>query len=114
MEYINDDIIINIFKDKRGKINPNKTKDKWLNKHIDIKDYLKNRYSNEEFVSYTFVLQRIFNHIEELPKCQNCGKVLYNLFGRWCSTKCQLSDRNFIEEREKKIDKKETAKKKRS
>ena len=41
---MSDNDIINIFKDKRGKINPNKTRIIWINKHIEIKEYLENRY----------------------------------------------------------------------
>ena len=101
---INDNFIINEFSDHRGKINPNKLRINWLNKHVDIKNYLEHRYPNDDFVSYLFVVKRIFNHIEELPVCQNCGKKLYNINGKWCNTTCQLTDPKFIKWRNENID----------
>jgi len=102
---ITDNDIIKEFSDKNGNINPNKTKINWLNKHQDIKLYLDNRYPNDNFISYKFTLQRIFNGIEDLPLCKKCGKKLYNLYGQWCDTTCQLTDKKFIEHREKNKDK---------
>ena len=101
---ITDNDIIKEFSDKNGNINPNKTKINWINKHQDIKLYLENRYPNDNFISYKFTLQRIFNGIENLPLCKKCGKKLYNLFGQWCNSTCQLTDKNFIEHREKNKD----------
>ena len=108
---ITDNDIIKEFSDKNGNINPNKTKITWLNKHQDIKLYLDNRYPNDNFVSYKFTLQRIFNGIEDLPLCKKCGKKLYSLYGQWCDTTCQLTDKNFIEHREKNKDKETQIKK---
>ena len=105
---MNDEIIINEFSDKRGKINPNKTTLVWLDKHEEIKKYLENRYPDDEFISYLFTLQRIFNHIDELPRCKHCGKKIYKINGKWCDVKCQLTDKNFIKDRESKIDKHES------
>lgn len=108
---MNDNDIINEFKDKNGNINPNKTKLNWLNKHLDIKEYLINRYPNDDFISYYFILKRIFNNIEELPKCKNCGKKLYNIFGKWCNAKCQLTDNNFVSKRTDNLNYEEIGKK---
>ena len=99
LNVIDDNYILEIFKDKNGNIIPAKTRESWLNKHEDIKSYLLNRYPNDKFISYSFIIKRIFNHIEELPKCQNCGKILYNIKGKWCSSKCQLTDEKFIKYR---------------
>ena len=94
-----DEIIINEFICNNGKINSNKTRLSWLNKHQDIKLYLDNRYPNDNFVSYKFTLQRILNNIENLPRCKKCGKKLYNIFGQWCNSTCQLTDNNFLKNR---------------
>ena len=94
-----DEIIINEFICNNGKINANKTRLTWLDKHEDIKEYLLKRYPNDDFISFKFNILRIYYKIEELPKCRNCGKKLYNIFGKWCNTKCQLTDSNFIKTR---------------
>jgi len=106
---INDQFILDNLVNKNGKIIAAKLNKKWLDNHKDIKLYLENRY--DEFVSYSFVISRIINNIDELPKCLNCGKTLYKLNGKYCSIKCQLTDPNFIKERESKIDRKEIGKK---
>lgn len=97
---IDDEYIIYKFSDKNGKINPNKTRNSWIEKHPDIKEYLSSRYPDDDFVSFKFTLQRIFNHIDELPQCENCGKKIYAINQRWCDQRCQLSDRKFIKYRE--------------
>ena len=93
--------IIQIFSDKRGKINPNRTRSTWLDKNPQIKEYLENRYSI--FFDYVTTLQFIFHGLDEPPKCEKCGKYLDSI-RRWCDQKCQLTDPNFIEQREQVID----------
>jgi hypothetical protein len=93
--------IIQIFSDKRGKINPNRTRTMWLDKNPQVKAYLENRYS--VFFDYTTTLQFIFNNLDEPPKCEKCGKHL-NSIRRWCDQNCQLTDPKFIEQRELAID----------
>lgn len=72
------------------------------------KEYLENRYSDFRG-DYCEVVYRIANRIEKIPVCKKCGKLLKyhgfkeNSYGTWCSTKCQLSDENFIKNREEKI-----------
>lgn len=61
--------------------------------------YLKNRFSEDEFISYAKTIRRIYDNVEVLPVCQNCGKKLLDYTHKWCSTSCQLSDRKFIEKR---------------
>jgi endogenous inhibitor of DNA gyrase (YacG/DUF329 family) len=106
---INDQYILDNLVNKNNKIIAAKLNKKWLENNIDVKTYLENRY--KEFVSYSFVVKRIIYNIHELPKCLNCGKTIYNITGKYCSTKCQLTDPNFIKERELKIDRKEIGKK---
>lgn len=72
---------------------------------LDYKKYLEERY--EDFRDdYCEVIYRIANGIEKIPVCRNCGKKLKyhgfkdNSYGKWCSCKCQLSDKEFIKWRE--------------
>lgn len=37
---MSDKEILDIFITKKGKINPNLCRDRWLDKHLDIKEYL--------------------------------------------------------------------------
>lgn len=70
-------------------------------------DYLKNRFDDfrDDFCESVY---RIKNNIEKIPRCKKCGSLLKyhgfkeNSYGKWCSSKCQLSDRDFILEREAK------------
>lgn len=71
------------------------------------KEYLEKRY--EDFRGdYCEIIYRMFNGIDKIPFCKNCGKKLKyhgfkkNSYGTWCSRKCQLSDVEFIKERESK------------
>lgn len=96
-----DSEIISIFSNKRGKINPNKTRLSWLNSHEDVKEYLENRYS--EFFDYKTSLQFIFAGLTDIPRCEKCGKPL-NSIRRWCNQSCQLTDKSFIKNRNSKID----------
>ena len=110
-EEINDEYIIYTFVKKNNKINAAKLNKKWIDSHLDIKAYLENRYSKEEFISYLFVIKRILHNIDTLPKCLNCGKTLYDINKKYCSTKCQLTDPKFINYRENKINRAEIGKK---
>lgn len=72
------------------------------------KEYLENRYVDFRG-DYCEVVYRIANGIEKIPVCKKCGKPLKyhgfkeSSYGTWCSSKCQLSDENFIKDREEKI-----------
>lgn len=94
-----DEDIINKFKDKNGKISPSKFK-RYCND--EDKEYLKNRYP--EFLDYLFSLKRIFYHIDELPKCEYCGKIIFALHQRWCNQKCQMNDPKFKQYRNNIVD----------
>lgn len=89
MQQINDDYIIEFFSDKRGKINPNKTRQTYLDKYPEIKNYLENRYNY--FISYIFTLKCIFNKLDESPKCLYCGKYLDHI-GKYCNVTCEMND----------------------
>lgn len=109
-EIVNDEYIINnLVNLETKKIIAAKLNKKYLNKHKQIKNYLDNRFS-EKSRSYSETVARIYYGFEEIPKCKICGKPLkfhtfanpYNTkYGGWCSATCQLSDRDFINFRDK-------------
>ena len=81
----------------------------------EYKEYLEKRY--EDFRGdYCEIVYRIYYHIDVIPCCKKCGKKLKyhgfkeNSYGIWCSCKCQLSDRDFIEKRESKYTKEDIEK----
>lgn len=45
---MSDKEILDIFITKKGKINPNLTRDRWLDKHPDIGEYLDEQRLNKE------------------------------------------------------------------
>ena len=103
--------IINTFVDlKRKKCIEAKLNKKWLDKNPEYRDYLNKRF-DEPFSKYSEVISRIYNKILVVPKCKKCGKQLpyrsfTNPYHTWCNQKCQLSDPEFIKNRELKVDKK--------
>ena len=90
-ENINDDIIINLLFNKKGKIKGNQLK-YCENQKNDIYKYLINRYSDS--LSLNETLKRIKYHINIHPKCPICNKpVLYlgkekRMFLNTCSEEC--------------------------
>lgn len=83
-----------------------------LIKKPEYKEYLDSRYEDAEFdvekghLNYCSVVARIYWKIDIRPKCKNCGAPLnyrgfHKPYGTWCDSRCQLSDREFIETREK-------------
>ena len=97
-----DSDIIDIFSTKNGKINPNRTRLSWLEKHSDVKEYLENRY--EKFFGYTEALKYIFNGDVKLHTCKTCGEFLKYPHQKYCSIKCELTNNEFIENRNNDID----------
>ena len=68
----NDEIIINLFWDKRQCNGKRYNKILFKENNIEIISYLKNRYN--DFNSFKETLYRIKNNINEIPKCPICGK----------------------------------------
>ena len=90
---INDKFIIKFFTiPKKGKIEINSTRTtaKFINQFPTIKKYLRNRFPEDEWLSYVFSIKRIFKKIYKLPVCQNCGKKIKTTNNKMvaCSVKC--------------------------
>ena len=92
---ITDDIVKEEFKAKRYVYNPNilrrytsRIEGKY---NKDIYEYLINRYDDSDSLKET--LFRIYNGIEEHPKCPTCGKplVFKGIFFKFCSNICAQS-----------------------
>lgn len=94
-----DDSYIKELYGESGRLDPNRLRDSWLNEHIDIKEYLENRYSDS--LSYKETIYRIRLGIEIRPVCPVCGKpVMFETYGMnsikrkgnpfltYCSNKC--------------------------
>ena len=107
---IDDKHILNIFVNKNNKVISSRINKKNILKYPDEIIYLKNRFPNDDFISYTYVIQRIRDGIETLPTCRVCGKKLYNYKAKWCNNICQLKDKDFIEYRNSVIDKEQQLK----
>lgn len=71
---IDDKHILNIFVNKNNKVISSRINKKNILKYPDEITYLKNRFPNDDFISYTYVIQRIRDGIETLPTCRVCGK----------------------------------------
>ena len=92
---VTDDIVKEEFKAKRYLYNPN-TLRRYTSRiegkyNKDIYEYLINRYNDSDSLKET--LFRIYNGIEEHPKCPTCGKplVFKGIFFKFCSNICAQS-----------------------
>ena len=92
---VTDDIVKEEFKAKRYLYNPN-TLRRYTSRiegkyNKDIYEYLINRYDDSDSLKET--LFRIYNGIEEHPKCPTCGKplVFKGMFFKFCSNICAQS-----------------------
>ena len=90
-EIIDDPFIIQFFSlQNTDKINPSRTKESFIKRFINISNYLTNRFTDSD--SFLETIYRIFNKIEEKPKCKNCGTLLQfhprHHFREFCSQKC--------------------------
>ena len=92
---VTDDIVKEEFKSKRYVYNPN-TLRRYTSRiegkyNKDIYEYLINRYNDSNSLKET--LYRIYNGIEEHPKCPTCGKPLIfkGIFFKFCSNICAQS-----------------------
>ena len=102
---VTDDIVKEEFKAKRYVYNPN-TLRRYTSRiegkyNKDIYEYLINRYNDSDSLKET--LFRIYNGIEEHPKCPTCGKplVFKGIFFKFCSNICAQSS-NEIKQKIKK------------
>ena len=92
---VTDDIVKEEFKAKRYLYNPNTLRRYTLRiegkYNKDIYEYLINRYDDSDSLKET--LFRIYNGIEEHPKCPTCGKplVFKGIFFKFCSNICAQS-----------------------
>ena len=102
---VTDKDILNYFVNSGGKIISSRINKINIETVPEFKEYLLNRYPDDDFISYSFTVKRILHNVETLPTCENCGKKLYRIKGRWCNTKCQLTDKKFISYRERVVDK---------
>ena len=104
---LTDDFIKNYFTLNNSlKINPSRTSLKYLNKHIDIKNYLLNRFTdiNYDETNIYEIIYRIVHNIQKIPKCKICGKPLkfkrtYG-YGSYCSQKCVQNDKEIKQKKE--------------
>ena len=92
---VTDDVVKEEFKSKRYVYNPN-TLRRYTSRiegkyNKDIYEYLINRYDDSDSLKET--LFRIYNGIEEHPKCPTCGKplVFKGIFFKFCSNICAQS-----------------------
>ena len=90
---LNDEYILSVFINN-GKFLIKQYKP-FLNKHIAIKKYIENRYSDSQSTQET--LYRMINNIEIRPICKSCGKpVSFNGykggFSTFCCSKCASND----------------------
>ena len=92
---VTDDVVKEEFKSKRYVYNPN-TLRRYTSRiegkyNKDIYEYLINRYNDSYSLKET--LFRIYNGIEEHPKCPTCGKplVFKGMFFKFCSNICAQS-----------------------
>lgn len=89
--------ILNVLKNKEGKISPARTNEKYLRKH-GYYEYLLNRYSDNTIPNcIPETLYRLINDIENVPVCKACGNLVsFDLGNRsypqWCSAKCRNND----------------------
>lgn len=91
---------VEMLADKNGNFARVRVTDKFLNQHLELKEFLDNRY--EDYDSYGEVFHRLRFNIEERPTCHNCGgRVRYvglvkgsmnNGFQKFCCPKCSADD----------------------
>ena len=84
---ITDTYILKLFITNKNRINGGLCSYRWLNKHNNIKKYLKNRYKYFNG-KYRDVITLIKNKAKEWPKCKVCGKYLDKINNLYCSLKC--------------------------
>lgn len=91
---IDDQYILENFLDKNGNARAMKLTSKYLNKHIDVKEYLENRFDSYDCLSE--VIYRIKHNILIKPICPTCGKPVKFIkptkgYQKYCSPKCRAN-----------------------
>lgn len=106
---MNDEIIISLLTNSKGKTIGARLLEPWLKEHPEVKDYLINRYTDtDDNTSFSEIFFRIKNHIEIKPVCKVCGKpVKFQKGGGlgysvYCSGSCAAKDPDLIERKKKK------------
>ncbi len=99
---MDDNFIISLMCIDDKKINHARTNKNWINKHLDIKNYLYTRFSDTaEDTSAGEIVYRILHKIEIHPVCKICGKpVVYDKtqgYPIYCCKKCRYSDKDILE-----------------
>ena len=91
-----DDYITKLFWTKSEKLNFNYFRQKWIDNHKEIFDYLNSRYEDSSSIYET--LYRLKHHIDVRPTCVICGGrvnfVKRHGFSKHCSEKCSANDVN--------------------
>lgn len=90
---LSDQIIIDLFKTKSGKLVSSYQQILKYPEYSSILEYLLNRYDDSESISETIF--RLFNNIEVHPKCPICGELLKwstkdKFTNKTCSEKCRV------------------------
>ena len=91
---IDDQYILDNLLDKNGNARAMKLTSKYLNKHIDVKEYLENRFDSYDCLSE--VIYRIKHNILIKPICQTCGEPVKFInptkgYQKYCSPKCRAN-----------------------
>ena len=91
-----DELILQVYLNKKNGVKTNYFYRKFLDKHQNIENYLKTRFNDSE--SYNETIYRILNKLEIRPTCPTCGKPLkyYNMisgFQTYCSLKCMANNK---------------------
>lgn len=111
----NDKIILEYFLTANNKVIAGRTNRIGILKKPEYKEYLENRFDDFNG-NYIEVLYKLKNNITEIPGCLGCGIQLRFLsfsqgYRKWCNSKCQLSNKEFIAYRTSLLNYKEINKK---
>ena len=92
--YMNDQYILENFLDKNGNAKAMKLTSKYLDNHLEEKEYLVNRFDSYDCLSE--VIYRIKNNIDVKPICPTCGKPVKFInpskgYQKYCSSKCRAN-----------------------
>ena len=91
---IDDQYILENLLDKNGNARAMKLTSKYLSKHMDVKEYLENRFDSYDCLSE--VIYRIKHNILIKPICPTCGEPVKFInptkgYQKYCSPKCRAN-----------------------